>query len=53
MSSQRNISLNKNETEIIVERIFGDLDLIELYAEYVADKILNDIKQDSDNPNVA
>ena len=32
---------SRGKTKIIVERVFGNLDLINLYAEYVAENILD------------
>ena len=46
MDKKENVqkATNKNsrdKTKIIVKRVFGDQDLINLYAEYVAEKILD------------
>lgn len=44
MNREKNMPAEKNtasagRAEIIVERVFGNLDLIDIYSEYVADKI--------------
>lgn len=40
-------------TKFIVERHFGDLDLMELYTDYAVDKIIEAEKQSSASDNAA
>lgn len=39
---QKNVPAGERRIKIIVKRSFGDRSVIELYSDYVAEKILND-----------
>ena len=41
-SEQKNALAGERRIKIIVKRSFGDRSVIELYSDYVAEKILND-----------
>lgn len=58
MNNTNNINTAVKETtsggtRFIVERHFGDLDLMELYTDYAVDKIIEAEKQSSASDNAA
>ena len=41
-SEQKNVPVGERRIKIIVKRSFGDRSVMELYSDYVAEKILTD-----------